>query len=173
MKYIPYFIIVLIVYCLISSSLSKNYIIPQDAIRVRVIANSNTDYDQNVKMNVKDIVTNDMYKLLKNEKNVDNAKNIIKNNVDNLNQDINTYLTKINYNNSFDTNYGYNYFPKKVYKGIEYKEGYYESLVVTLGEGEGNNWWCVLFPPVCMIEAKEDTKVEYTTLVKDLFSKYF
>ena len=66
-----------------------------------------------------------------------------------------------------------NYFPKKVYKGVEYKEGLYESLVVTLGKGEGNNWWCVLFPPICMIEAEESSDIEYTTMVKEVINKYF
>ena len=59
-----------------------------------------------------------------------------------------------------------------LFKGIEYEDGYYESLVVTLGSGEGDNWWCVLFPPVCMIEVNESDDLEYTTLVEDLFSKY-
>ena len=49
----------------------------------------------------------------------------------------------------------------------------YESLVVTLGKGEGDNWWCVLFPPICMIEAEESTDVEYTTMVKEMMNKYF
>ena len=54
-----------------------------------------------------------------------------------------------------------------------YNEGYYESVVVTLGEGLGDNWWCVLFPPLCMIEAEESTDVEYTTIVKEVIDKYF
>ena len=76
-------------------------------------------------------------------------------------------------NTNYDINFGYNYFPKKEFKGVEYKEGMYESLVVTLGNGEGNNWWCVLFPPICMIEAEESTDVEYTTMIKEIMNKYF
>ena len=64
----------------------------------------------------------------------------------------------------FEINFGLNYFPKKEFKGITYDEGYYESVVVTLGEGLGDNWWCVLFPPLCMLEAEESTEVEYTTI---------
>lgn len=172
MKYIPYFILIIIIYVIIGQTFSKNYVIPNEAIRVRVIANSNEEYDQRVKSSVKDIVSKEMYTLLKNTNSIENARDIINSNISNLDKDIGNYLDVINYNLEYKLNFGYNYFPKKTYKGVEYKEGYYESLVVTLGEGEGDNWWCVLFPPVCMIEAEESTDVEYTTLVEDLMSKY-
>lgn len=172
MKYIPYFILIIVIYMIVGQIFSKNYVIPNEAIRVRVIANSNEEYDQSVKSSVKDIVSKEMYTLLKDTNSIENARDIINNNISNLDKDIGNYLDDINYNLEYKLNFGYNYFPKKTYKGVEYKEGYYESLVVTLGEGEGDNWWCVLFPPVCMIESEESTDVEYTTLVEDLMSKY-
>lgn len=172
MKYIPYFILIIVIYVIIGQTFSKNYVIPNEAIRVRVIANSNEEYDQSVKSSVKNIVSKEMYTLLKDTNSIENARDIINSNISNLDKDIGNYLDDINYNLEYKLNFGYNYFPKKTYKGVEYKEGYYESLVVTLGEGEGDNWWCVLFPPVCMIEAEESTDVEYTTLVEDLMSKY-
>lgn len=173
MKYIPYFCLVFVVYMLLTNVLKKSNIIPDDAIRVRVIANSNSDYDQDIKMSVKEIVSNDMYGLLKDTKGVSNARSVISDNLEYLNTDIRNFLEEKNYNSEFNINFGYNYFPEKKYKGVVYNEGYYESLVVTLGEGKGDNWWCVLFPPVCMIEAEESTDVEYTSLVNELFSKYF
>ena len=69
-------------------------------------------------------------------------------------------------------NLGLNYFPEKEFKGITYDEGYYESLVITIGEGKGDNWWCVLFPPLCMLEAEESTDVEYKSFVKEIVDKY-
>ena len=173
MKYVPYFILVIVIYIMIGHFVSAKYIIPKEAIRVRVIANSNDDYDQVVKMNVKDIVEEDMNNVMKNVNSIESARESINKNIPALSKDIDKYLKSIKYNDSFDINYGYNYFPKKIYKGVEYKEGMYESLVVTLGNGEGNNWWCVLFPPICMIEAEESTNVEYTTMVKELMNKYF
>ena len=173
MKYVPYFIVVIVIYMMIGHFVSAKYTIPKEAIRVRVIAGSNDKYDQEVKMNVKDIVTSDMYNLMSNVDNIESARESITNNIPILSKDIDKYLKGINYNTNYDINFGYNYFPKKVYKGVEYKEGMYESLVVTLGNGEGNNWWCVLFPPICMIEAEESTDVEYTTMVKEIMNKYF
>ena len=173
MKYVPYFIVVIVLYIIIGHFLEAKYTIPKEAIRVRVIANSNDKYDQDIKMNVKNIVENDMYKIMNDVDNVDSARDKINDNIPILSNDINKYLNKVDYNKNVDINFGYNYFPKKEYKGVEYKEGMYESLVVTLGKGEGDNWWCVLFPPICMIEAEESTDVEYTTMVKEMMNKYF
>ena len=173
MKYISYFILIFVIYFIISNYISSNYVIPKEAIRVRIIANSNNTYDQEVKLKVKNIVTNNLYKSLYDVENIESARTKIKENINVLNEDINRYFKSINYNKTYDINFGYNYFPKKIYKGIEYKEGDYESLVVKIGEAKGDNWWCVLFPPICMIEATESDKVEYTTLVKDVINKYF
>ena len=173
MKYILSFLIVIIIYVIVSNIVVANNLIPDDAIRVRVIANSNDDYDQQIKYEVKDIVEDDMYNILSGVKDLNEARNKINSNLSNVENDIDSYLKNNNYNLDFNINFGYNYFPKKEFKGITYKEGYYESVVVTLGEGKGDNWWCVLFPPLCLIEAEESSDVEYTSLVKEIIDKYF
>ena len=157
---------------IIGNVIAKNDIIPKEAIRIRVIANSNSDYDQEIKKKVKEQVENDMYKLLKDTKKIEEVRTLINNNLEREKSNISTILKKENYKLPFEINYGYNYFPEKEFKGIKYKEGYYESLVVTLGEGLGDNWWCVLFPPLCMIEAEESTDVEYTSMVKEIINGY-
>ena len=146
--------------------------IPSDALRIRVIANSNSDYDQEIKKIVKENIQYKMYELLKNTKGVDEARRIINNNLNNIDNDVKTTLQLLDYELGYDINFGLNYFPSKEYKGITYEEGYYESLVITLGEGKGDNWWCVLFPPLCLLEAEESTEVEYTSFVKELLDKY-
>ena len=152
--------------------MSSNLEIPQDAIRIRIVPNSNSKYDQQIKIKVKDKLKISLYDLLKNTKNSNQAKKVIKNNLDNIENDIKNVLQKENYNKKYNVNFGNNYFPEKEYKGVRYKEGYYESLLVTLGEGKGDNWWCVLFPPLCLIEAEESTDAEYKSLVKTLIDKY-
>ena len=158
---------------IIGNVVAKNDIIPDNAIRIRVIANSNSKYDQEIKMKVKNQVEYDMYNLLKNTRKIEEARELIKNNLDSLEDNIYTTLQKENYKQPFTVNFGLNYFPKKEFKGITYNEGYYESVVITLGEGLGDNWWCVLFPPLCTLEAEESTDVEYTTMVKTIIDKYF
>ena len=174
-KIIFLFLGIIITYILIGNVLANNNLIPDEAIRIRVIANSNSEYDQEIKNKVKEKLEYDMYNILKNTNDLDEARNLISGNLDNVEKNIYKTLQEENYKLPFSINFGLNYFPKKEFKGITYDEGYYESVVVTLGEGLGNNWWCVLFPPLCMLEAEETntTDVEYTTMVKTIIDKYF
>lgn len=147
-------------------------LIPDDAIRMRVIANSNSKYDQNIKMEVSKELQKSMYQLLKNTSGVKEARKIIKNHMGKLDDTVKNTLTRLDYDLGYEINYGMNYFPNKEFHGVTYPEGYYESVLVTLGNGEGNNWWCVLFPPLCLMEAEESNKVEYKFFVKEMLEKY-
>lgn len=156
-------------------SMKDKIIIPKEAIRIRVIANSNDEYDQNIKNELKDIVEDEMYYLLKDTLDINKARILINNDLTNLDNKVDEYLKSKDYKLGHNINFGYNYFPEKEYKGIKYDEGMYESVVVTLGSGKGDNWWCVMFPPFCLIEAhdKGTTDIEYRWLIKDLINKYF
>ena len=110
--------------------------------------------------------------LLKNSTTIDETRTILKENQSHFESLVERTLLTNKINTSYKVNYGINYFPEKNYKGVIYEEGYYESLVVTLGSGNGENWWCVLFPPLCLLEAEESTEVEYTSFVKELLDKY-
>ena len=153
----------------------NNIVIPDEAIRVRVIANSNSSLDQSLKKEVAYNVEDELYYLLKDVRNVESARNLVKENMSKIDKRVSdTLLSKSNHMD-YRIDYGYNYFPSKEYKGIKYKDGMYESLVVTLGEGKGENWWCVMFPPFCLIEAHDEgkTDIEYKFAVKELLNKYF
>ena len=165
-------ILLIITILILSNTKASADIIPAEAIRFRVIANSNSDYDQKIKMLVKDELEKKLYNLLKDTKGIESAREIINANIKDIDNTVNNVLLKENYDKSYTVNFGQNYFPEKEYKGITYDEGYYESLVVTLGEGEGNNWWCVLFPPLCLLEAEESDEVEYKFFIQELIEKY-
>ena len=151
----------------------KQYVIPNEAIRFRVIANSNTLHDQNIKTMLKNTVQNEIFNIIKDSNSIDDTRNSIKSNMDNIDNLVKNTLKKLNYDKKYDIKYGNNYFPKKRYKGSTYNEGKYESLVITLGEGEGDNWWCVLFPPYCLMESEntDNDDIEYTTFFSELFDK--
>ena len=172
-KTIFLFLVMIFTYVIIGNVIATNDLIPDEAIRIRVIANSNSEYDQEIKYKVKEEIEYDMYNLLKNTTDLEEARNLIKNNLSSVEENIDTVLQNEGYKLPFRITFGLNYFPEKEFKGVTYKEGYYESVVVTLGDGLGENWWCVLFPPLCMIEAEESTDVEYTTMVKTIIDKYF
>lgn len=148
--------------------------IPDSAIRFRVLANSNSPRDQKIKQDVRDKMQKELYTLLENTKSTKEARNLIQGNMDNFNKILQEEMADKEY--SYTIDYGMHEFPEKTYKGITYEAGEYESLLVTLGEGKGDNWWCVLFPPLCLLEAEETTntnEVEYKSFIKELIEKYF
>ena len=64
-------------------------------------------------------------------------------------------------------------FPERVYDGYVFPEGEYDALIVSLGEGVGDNWWCVAFPPLCFVPADGDEKIVYKSWVKEMLEKIF
>ena len=159
------FIITLLV---IFSTSEEKVIIPDNAIRFRIIANSNNLSDQEEKIRIKNELEPVISDILNKSNNIEESRLNIKSNIKNINNII------YKYNTNYNVNYGINYFPEKTYKGVTYKSGDYESLVVTLGDGLGDNWWCVLFPPLCLVEADESTvgDAEYTFFIKEIIDKY-
>ena len=154
---------------------SEEIVIPDEAIRFRVVAESNTKEDQETKTIVKETLEEDLDTLLKDSTSIDETRSILKENQNHFESLIERTLLTNKINTGYKVNFGLNYFPEKNYKGVIYEEGYYESLVVTIGNGNGENWWCVLFPPLCLMEG-EDTntdEVEYKSFVKEMIDKYF
>ena len=152
----------------------EQIIIPTDAIRIRIIANSNSIEDQYEKLEVRENLQLFLEELLKESKTKEQSEKIIKENIINIDKNVKTTLKGLNSTSKYEIKYGNNYFPKKEFKGIVYEEGYYDSLVVTLGSGKGDNWWCVLFPPLCLMEVEEGnmTDVEYGLFVNEIISNY-
>ena len=173
MKRIVLFLIVITVLSIAGDLNAQKTIIPKESIRFRVIANSNQEEDQQLKRKVSTNLQKQLTTLLSNTNSLNESRNIIKNNLPLLENNINRTLKEENKKQTYEINYGNNYFPQKEYKNVIYNAGNYESLVVTLGDGMGENFWCVLFPPLCLLEAeKSDDKVEYHILVKDIINKY-
>ena len=157
---------IIVIYIFIGSVISDNVVIPSEAIRFRVIANSDSDYDQSIKEKISKDVTLELYNILEGANSIEDVRNSISSNIN----DIEKVLNK--YNVNYDINYGLNYFPDKLYKGVKYDAGFYESLLITLGKGSGKNWWCVLFPPLCLLEGNESDDYEYKVFVRDLIDRF-
>ncbi len=168
MKKILYIILIIIVLSFYLTN-QNNPIIPSNSIRFRIIANSNSNIDQTTKKQIKKDLETSFFPLLDKSKSLTETRNIIKNN---------EYIIKNtldSYNIPYTINYGTNYFPKKTYKGINYDEGQYESLVISLGEAKGNNWWCVMYPPLCLLDMNDEeedyNEVEYKFYIQEIISK--
>ena len=168
-------IILAIVITILCLNKETKVVIPKESIRFRVIANSNKEEDQALKKEVVRNLSSNIKMLEFSPKDLINSRETIKNSIPDFQEVIEKTLEENQVNLEYKINYGMNYFPEKEYKGVTYEEGEYESLVITLGNGLGENFWCVLFPPLCLLEADEEEteEVEYTSFVKEIIDKYF
>ena len=160
-------VLILFIITIFSVFYSNNkYVIPNEAIRFRIIANSNNIDDQLSKNIIKQEVEEELKNILKSAESYEEANIILNSNLAKI-ENIIGKKTK-----DYQISYGLNYFPEKEYKNVSYPEGEYNSLVITLGSGLGNNWWCVLYPPLCFVDESNIEDNEYSFFIKEFFSKY-
>ena len=169
MKKIIIIISILILITMINKE--EYYIIPKEAIRLRIIANSDTIEDQNIKNKIRKNIDKEINKILETST-IEESRKKINENIDDIKKVIEKVLNEEKTNYKYSIDFGSNYFPEKIYKNVKYEAGNYESLVVKLGEGNGDNWWCVLFPPICVIEENETKNIEYKSYIKETIEKY-
>ena len=89
---------------------AEEVLIPDSSIRLRVVANSNSIYDQSMKKQVKDYIEDEVYELLKDVDRIEDARKIISDNLDNINSDIESIFVDNNYDMDYKVDFGYNYF---------------------------------------------------------------
>ncbi len=167
-------LIILIILAVVFSLFCKKedtVMITASSIRMRVIASSNSKIDQKEKVKVKSFLEEKIYNLTYDIKDYYKVDEVISENKDNIDDYIKAKMKKNDIDTKFTSNYGYNYFPEKKFKGITYKSGNYKSYVITLGNGDGENWWCVLYPPICLVN-DDISEYEYHSLIKDIVDKY-
>ncbi|HEY4600789.1 MAG TPA: stage II sporulation protein R [Cerasibacillus sp.] len=141
---------------------SEPLIIPDEAIRLRILANSDTPFDQEIKLHIRDEVNEQISTWVEHLTDLEAARQLISNNIDAIEQTIENTLRQYNVTYDFQVSYQEKVlFPDKTYGNIHYPAGEYEAVLITLGSGEGKNWWCVLFPPLCFLDFA--TEVEAAT----------
>jgi len=164
MRKIIYIVLIIIIFSLYLGT-TKDIVIPKESIRFRIIANSNDPNDQLLKLDIKKDLEDNLFTKLENSHSIEESRKIIKDNEDLIEETLNKYDIP------YSINYGNNYFPEKTYKGVNYEEGEYESLVISLGEAKGNNWWCVIYPPLCLIDQEKEEN-EYKFYIKEILDKF-
>jgi stage II sporulation protein R len=127
--------------------------IPEQSIRLRILANSDSIEDQVVKRTVRDAVIAQMNTWVKEPDGIENARRVVREQLPALKQLVETELASHGYNYGVQVELGQVPFPTKMYGNRVYPAGDYEALRITLGRGDGQNWWCVLFPPLCFVDA--------------------
>ena len=130
--------------------------ISQKVFRFHILANSVEEYDQNLKLMVRDELLCYSNSLFNNCSNVDEAILIAKENVSNFNHITKEVILENGYDYSVKTYVTKEYFNTRVYDNYTLPAGLYDSLKVVIGSGEGHNWWCVMFPAVCLSSSADD-----------------
>lgn len=135
----------------------------ENIFRLHIIANSNNDYDQDLKLKIRDEIINYMKPLTENCKNKEEVISIIKNNLDNLVKISKETVIKNGYNYDVTIELGNFYFPTKYYGNVSMPSGNYDAIRIKIGKAEGKNWWCSLFPALCFTDVSNgiiDKKAE-------------
>lgn len=141
---------------------------PQEFLRIHIRANSNSSQDQEVKYKVKDAVVDALIPLLKDCQSKNEAMQMIKNNFAFIENVANEVLCKNNFSYSSNAKLTNEYFPTRVYDNLTLPEGNYDALILNLGNGEGNNWWCVVFPAFCFTQTKNPDNIVYISQIWDI-----
>ncbi len=124
----------------------------QGVIRLHVRANSNLQSDQELKLKVRDRILKDTGVLFQNVSDTANAKLLTKENMEFIQDIAQDEVINNGYNYPVKVSFGKSTFPERTYSGLCLPAGTYEALVVQIGSAEGDNWWCVMFPPLCFVE---------------------
>lgn len=134
-------------------------VIPNEAIRLRILANSNSEQDQRIKRIVRDRVNAQITEWVSELTSMEAAREKIITNLDILEATAKEVLEENGVNQKVQIRFGEVDFPTKLYGNFLYPAGKYEAVLITLGEGTGANWWCVLFPPLCFLDFSSGTAV--------------
>ena len=137
---------------IISYSTEVSSEISDEVLRLHVIANSDSDEDQNLKYIVRDAVLEYMTTCAKDAKNKSEVLSILNDNIEEIRQIALNTVKTYNYNYNINLEIGNFLFPTKTYGDISLPSGYYDALKIVIGNGEGKNWWCVMFPPLCFVD---------------------
>ena len=125
----------------------------QDSVfRLHVIANSNSDEDQNLKYIVRDKVLEYMTSISKDLSSKEEIISVAKENIDKIQKIAEETIKKNGYNYPVKLTIGSFAFPTKTYGDISLPSGMYDALKIEIGDAKGKNWWCVMFPPLCFVD---------------------
>lgn len=139
---------------------SESIVIPNEAIRLRILANSDLEVDQKLKREVRDRVNASITEWVAELTSVEAARELIQSRLPEIKKIAEEVLAESNVSQEVKTDFKKVEFPTKLYGEFLYPAGEYEAVLITLGEGKGANWWCVLFPPLCFLDFSNSVAVK-------------
>lgn len=164
-KFLSVLIIVLsVITCASCQSGSKSSDDSGKIMRLHILADNDSRYSQDMKLKVRDAIVNAFTPELSKMGTIDEARTYVLGSLDKMKQIAQDELKKNNCDYPVNIQLKTEYFPDRIYNGTVYPAGEYEAVKILLGKGEGQNWWCVVFPPLCFggeyISSDEDVCVK-------------
>ncbi len=126
-------------------------------IRFHVIANSDSDADQALKLKVKEAVVNYTAELVCNSKSISETEDLLSSHTNDIISIANNVISENDYDYPVTAEITDTYFPTKSYGSYTFPPGTYRAFQIKIGEAKGKNWWCVLYPPLCFIDISHGT----------------
>ncbi|MEH7299172.1 stage II sporulation protein R [Neobacillus drentensis] len=130
----------------------ESIVIPGEAIRLRILANSDFESDQAIKRKVRDAVNAQITLWVQDLTSMEKARTVINSKLPEIQEIAERTVREQGSDQSVKVEFGKVQFPTKLYGQFLYPAGEYQAILITLGEGEGANWWCVLYPPLCFLD---------------------
>ncbi|MBE7074108.1 MAG: hypothetical protein E7379_03350 [Clostridiales bacterium] len=137
-------------------------------LRIHIRANSDSQADQMVKYIVKDAVVDFLIPLLSEVNSFEDAKNCVEQNYSEIESVANGVLQNYGFNYKSSALINTEHFPTRQYDEIVLQEGDYESLIINLGSGQGNNWWCLVYPAFCFTSSTNSDNVVYISKILEI-----
>ncbi|MCK0470030.1 stage II sporulation protein R [Halalkalibacter sp. APA_J-10(15)] len=134
----------------------------EEAIRLRILANSDSVADQALKRDIRDRVNEAITEWVLHIDDMEEAKATIEANLVEIEKIVAQELERYGLEQGYEVDFDAVNFPTKLYGHLVYPAGIYDAVLITLGKGNGENWWCVLFPPLCFIDMANGDAIETT-----------
>lgn len=146
--------------------------IAESIIRFHVRANSDSDRDQQLKLEVKNRVITYLKPLLAESKSIEESRQILEKHQEDIKELADSTLRELGSDQTTNVYFEQCYFPMKSYGDVTFPPGEYEAFRIDIGESCGKNWWCVLYPPLCFVDATygvlpEDSKETLENILTD------
>ncbi len=145
-----------------------------DYIRIHIRANSNSERDQSIKYAVKEDIIAYLTPLIADCKTRGDVIDTIKKNTAGAAAAASSRLKSAGFPYGARAEFTGEYFPARDYDGVTLESGFYDALILYLGEGTGDNWWCVVYPPLCFVDTEYSggQGVKYKSKIAELIKKY-
>lgn len=160
--FVPVFLAFILFICSFVPLITTGESISNKVLRLHIIANSDSDYDQNVKLKVRDEVLKLSGDMFADCKTLEDAKNVSQNNIDLIQSIANNTLSSLGCSEAATVAVAKEYFSTRIYDDFTLPAGIYDSIKIVIGNGEGHNWWCVMFPQVCLSGCTKDLEDDLT-----------